>query len=174
MDGTLLPVIQDQPNRRSAVTQYVLQTPTGSLDLVPVNQQIFQGIKAGSRVRATGMQSGAKLMLNTAPDILSAPMAIATIGVRKSAISFVNYSDNQSQPISQATASQGLVLLNQYFQEVSFGQLSASGDVYGYLQLPLSIQETCVDDAATTIINAGFQAAKNVASIFLPIRVTYS
>jgi hypothetical protein len=91
----------------------------------------------------------------------SAPRAVATTGTRNIAIILVNYNDNQSQPPDQATARQGLTLLNEFFQEASYGRLSSTGTVYGYLQLPLSISVTCASDNFTAITDAGIQAAKS-------------
>jgi hypothetical protein len=66
---------------------------------------------------------------------------------------------------------------NRYYQEASYGQFSITGDVYGYLKLP--INETCTqgtsdgsNPAFSAITTAGIQAAKN-AGIDLSLYDSY-
>ena len=180
VEGFFQAAVEDRFSQGTSVTHYALKTPAGHYALVFPDTRMAKGILSGSRVRVRGQISGSSFTVNKVPatsgpalipravdgfradiTMLRSPAAVATTGVRKIAIVFVNYTDDQSQPMTLAVASQGVSLLNQYFQEVSYGKLSASGDVFGYLQLPLSIQENCAADGLSTISNAGMQAAQN-------------
>lgn len=90
--------------------------------------------------------------------------AVAAVsGAKKVAVLLINFTNNLSQPWTPATV-QGVVFSNtnsvaNYYAQASYGQLSLTGDVYGWYTIP-STDTGCAwstwgDQARTAATNAG-------------------
>lgn len=70
-----------------------------------------------------------------------------TTGDQRTLVLMVNFEDDTSQPFTEAELSEAIFgTASDFFYENSFGQLSLSGEVHGWLTLPMS-SEVC--DAST-------------------------
>jgi uncharacterized protein (TIGR03437 family) len=162
IEGDFRIVVEDRFDRRIAIMHYQLQTSAGSQELIFSESQTGQDIPSSSRVRVTGKHFRGKFMVGTT-EILRRAESVSPntfSGVRKIAVILVNYTDDQSEPVDQSTMNQALTIVNQYWQEASYGQYGATADIFGYYRLPLSIQENCADDAFGSITTAAIQAAQ--------------
>jgi hypothetical protein len=180
--GELGIYVEDRFELHFSATHYTLKTSSGSVELVFPSPRDVQDLTPGSDIEVTGHRQGGRFVV--ADDAASATNAIvsrpgvkvlrraalkpreAAFGQRKIAVILVNYLNQTSQPITMDQAASFLNTVNQYYQEASYQQYSISGDVYGYLSLP--INEFCSSNGSdnsgsdfTAITSAGIQAAQS-------------
>lgn len=180
--GQLGIYIEDRFEQHFTATHYTLQTSSGNIELTFPSPRDAEGLTPGSDIEVTGHRHGSRFIV--ADDVAAMSAAISrpglkalrradlrprdtAVGQRKIAIILINYLNQTTQPISSAQATAMLQTVNQYYQEASYQQYSVTGDVYGYLNLP--VNESCAqlgDTASTsspfvTLTNAGIQAAEN-------------
>lgn len=169
-EGTLQ--VQFEDGEVSSRLHHFLDTSKGRYQLK------FKGeapttLKTGSRVRVTGLQSGAVLALDGSTSVTTvspAPLPY-TLGERKVAILLVNFTDNTSQPYTLTDAGNVLSQTNGFMKENASNQTWLSGASYGWLRLPIA--QTCdtyaIGNAATTAASAagiGLSGYSNVVYVF--------
>jgi M6 family metalloprotease-like protein len=116
----------------------------------------------GKQVRLTGTLKAGRLLADggTIANTTSATTTTSSTGAHKVAVILFNFLDATSQPYTPAFAA-GIAFNNSdsvaaYYNEVSWGQLTLSGDVYGWYTLPLNRGTTC---SYSTWANAANTAA---------------
>lgn len=164
----------DYEDASQSKLRHSLMTDNGSVELHLPEGVKFEQLKTGSRIKAKGwMFKGASaeqtqssaLVLNDESDSLalvastntmsvSASSLPNTIGEQRTLVVLINFQNNTNQPWTVEQA-QELVFgtVNDFYQEASYGQTWLSGDVLGYLTLP--IDATC---RTNDIDNYGRQA----------------
>lgn len=157
VEGTLQVLVEDHP--QFARTRHFLTTDHGRLELL--FKAKAPALKSGARLRVRGSQTGMTLALSTSDSgsvsvMTSAPL-LNTAGEQKVAVLLVNFTDDTSQPSTLAQAND--VVFNQtsaFMRENSFQTTWLSGNVFGWLSLPIA--KTCL---TSTIADAAKQAAAN-------------
>ena len=163
LEGTFQIVVEDRFEQRMAIEHYALETSTGTVPLEFPDSSAASAVGPGSRIRVSGTRSGGRLRVASSEVLITRSRTAASnraIGVRHVAIFLINFKNDRSQPIDDATAAQTLADLNRFFQEASYDQLSVSGDVFD-LQLPIDRDCRTTEDYFGTITNSGIQAAKD-------------
>lgn len=126
----------------------------------------FQGglapdLPSGSRIRARGrLQADETLMLADAGSVqaVSVSAGTNTFGQRRVIVMLVNFQDNSTQPFSAATAqATAFDTVNRFYQESSYGQTSVTGEVFGWVTLPMT-STTCDTGSIGSLAD---QAASN-------------
>ena len=115
---------------------------TGIAGLVPVEMNARAAARlAGKRVSVEGDRRGSTLVAAAggAQQTGGSVVAAAT-GTKKVAVLLFNFLNNTAQPWTQSTV-RGVVFdnsdsVNAYYQNASFGQLSLTGDVFGWFTIP--------------------------------------
>lgn len=156
-EGELEIVVED--HARFSRTRHFLKTAQGRLELQFERAADAKALRAGSRVRVGGTQSGPMMLLSTtdsAATTVTSPAPLTnTFGEKAAAVLLVNFVDDRSQPYTLAQAND--VVFNQvsnFLKENSFQQTWLRGSSFGWL--PLAIAKTCDGSA---IDSAGRQAA---------------
>ena len=139
-------------------------------------------LRSGSRVRVSGLdlngevavdsgESGVQLLAAdgdpsgaTSAATAAAPLA-HTLGEHRTLVLLANFQDDTSQPLSVAAARE-LVFgdVSGYMRENSHGQAWLSGDVHGWLTLPLSRTVCNLTAAGDAADQAALQAGIDVAA----------
>ena len=115
---------------------------TGIAGLVPVEMNTrAAGKLAGKRVSVVGTRRGNTIVAAAggAQQTGGSVVAAAT-GTKKVAVLLFNFANDTSQPWTQSVV-RGVVFdnsdsVNAYYQDSSFGQLSMTGDVFGWFTIP--------------------------------------
>ncbi|MGA0608812.1 MG2 domain-containing protein [Caldimonas sp. KR1-144] len=162
-EGTLEILVEDHPS--GGKVRHLLKTANGRLEL-RLRGHAPQEWRSGDRLRVRGQQSGNVLALSSTDSgsvsvVASAPLA-NTMGEQKVAVLLVNFSDDTRQPYTQAQAQD--VVFNQvsgFMRENSFQKTWLSGNVHGWLTLPIA--KTCL----TSDIADAAKAAASSAGISL-------
>jgi hypothetical protein len=131
----------DIANGRRTVTRYVLTTDAGEVEVA--FDHLPSAALAGSRVRLEGVRNGKQLVVADGGTTQVAATTSATTvstGSKRVAVVLVNFSNDTSQPYTPAFAA-GIAFTNTdsvaaYHAEGSWGQLTLSGDVFGWLTIP--------------------------------------
>jgi hypothetical protein len=164
VEGTLEILIEDHP--QTARTRHFLKTETDRIELRFARGQ--PPLRSGARVRATGRLSGNLLELADSGSGSLAVTAAAPVanlaGEQKLAVLLVNFADDTRQPFTPALA-QDLVF-NQtsgFMRENSFQSTWLSGNVFGWLTLPIA--STCLtSDIAAAAMQAAIASGANLAN----------
>src|ERR1044072_1984615 len=106
--------------------------------------------------------------------------AVPTVQVDRVLVILVNFQDDQSQPLDQATAYATVAQTDQWYREVSGGRFGLSGDVMGWYTIPVGV--TGCDKAAikTEAINAAvahgavLSSYQHFAYVFPPNGCTFT
>ncbi|MBX4191890.1 hypothetical protein KW798_00155 [Candidatus Parcubacteria bacterium] len=164
VQGIVAVVHIDRQETKQSEFDYQLKDNTGKL----YHMRFAEGkpmLTTGSKVSAHGTVLDDQLVVayagGSSVKTTQAATASAAIGVQKSIVIPVNFTDNTSQPYSQ-TQINDIVFgpsnsLNQYYQEDSFGQTSFSGDVAPWFTVPYTASTVCND--YYTVMSAADQAA---------------
>ena len=125
-------------------------------------------LPTGSRIRARGrLQNEETLMLADSGSVqaISVSAGVNTFGVRRVIVMLVNFQDNLTQPFSVAMA-QSIAFdhVNRFYQESSYGQTSVSGDVYGWVTLPMNSATCDTGSIASLADQAAANAGVNLSS----------
>jgi chitodextrinase len=164
LTGTLVTVHADGFKRAKSSVESRLDTSQGSYQL-----QLPSGEPAGPpnrRVTVRGLQSGSTIAV-AAGGVQSAGTTSATrysvSGTKRLAIILFTFSDNTVQPYTPSYA-QGIAFTNPdsvaaYYNEVSHGQLTLTGNVFGWFKIP-DTSSSCnytqwASDAASVATAAG-------------------
>ena len=162
----------------SARDQYTLATSDGKFIDLRFFGGIPQELVSGVKVRLEGLRLDDSLLVDTResdsiriiPDsqksgfISPASAAVAdAFGVQKTLVLMANFR-NTTQPSLTKSYLTDMVFnkIDSYFKEVSYGNISFSGDVFGWYALP--IDQTCLTDA---VLTEAMKAAN--ADVILPI-----
>ena len=115
---------------------------TDTSSLIPVEMDSVEaGRLAGKRVSVRGEKRGGTLVAAAGGvQKTGGSVAAAATGTKRIAVLLVNFTNNTAQPWTPA-AVRGVVFDNAssvaaYYQDASVGQLTLSGDVYGWLTIP--------------------------------------
>jgi M6 family metalloprotease-like protein len=119
----------------------------------------------GARIRIQGINQGGRFLVAAGgSQQVSGPSAptIAATGTKRVAIVLFNFSNDSSEPYTPAFAA-GVAFTNPnsvaaYYAETSHGQLSLSGDVFGWYTIPES-NANCATSAWASSANATAAAA---------------
>lgn len=168
IEGELEVVYQDYQQAEFSRLRYVLKTSTGRVELhfanINANANALSNLEHGTKIKAQGLvlartdsqyttaaliDNSADLSLITDPDTRLATANVApaqlanTLGEQKTLVLLLNFQDNPTeQPWTKADVQQMVFgTVNDFYQEASYGQTWLSGDVQGYLTLP--INATC-------------------------------
>lgn len=162
-DGVVEVIIED--HAETSRTRHFLKTSQGRLELKGNDK--LGSLRSGARIRVRGQQTGTVLALTSGDSasitVVAAAPLTSTLGEQKVAVLLVNFSDDASQPYSIAQAND--VVFNQasaFMRENSFQNTSLSGNVFGWLTLPMA--KTCLtgdiaDAAKLAATNAGVNLA---------------
>ena len=123
----------------------------------------------GSHVRVTGNLSGRTLAVGNNPtDAQVQSQVVVAPSSKKVALLLVNFLTNTAQPWSLATAAQVLFTnansVANYFAEESYGQLSMTGDVYGYFTIDFNTAACDFNDLGAKANAAATAAGVNLGS----------
>ena len=115
---------------------------TGTSGLIPVEMDSVEaGRLAGKRVSVQGEKHGDTLVAAAGGvQQTGGSVVAAATGTKRIAVLLVNFTNDTAQPWTTA-AVRGVVFDNPgsvaaYYQDASVGQLTLSGDVYGWLTIP--------------------------------------
>jgi PKD domain/Gametolysin peptidase M11 len=171
-EGLLEVLVSDDFERRSSRILYRLETAEGPL-LLDFGGDPPANLSTGDRLRVTGRHHGEtfaverqeRLNLRRASDLALADAW--TQGPKRALVILVNFADDTSQPYSvpqaQSTVFTGAASVADYFEEISYGQTSLSGDVAGWYTLAITKPTTC----NTSAIRSGAEAAAQGAGYVL-------
>ncbi len=145
-EGKLVVVHGDDFAHAHADFDYSLETSQGTYTLKFAEAR--PELTLASRVSVTGVRSGNEIAV-AAGGITAAPgsTAVAATTGANVAVLLVNFSNDTSQPYTPAYAN-GIVFANAnsvaaYYNEVSWSELTLSGDVYGWYTIAASNATTC-------------------------------
>ncbi|WP_189373780.1 Ig-like domain-containing protein [Vogesella alkaliphila] len=141
---------------KSTGNRYYLKTEEGRVELKFKGKGPRQ--PSGTRVRVKGSLSNNVLALDSTTSYQVLALATSnTFGDQKTAVLLVNFQDNQTQPYTVSQANTTVFgSSSDFIKENSSQQTWLSGNVYGWLTLP--INQTCSPDNVAAYAN---QAAKN-------------
>jgi M6 family metalloprotease-like protein len=135
--------------------------------------------KNGSVVKASGIYLDTDIVISDAEAqalgtgltyIQSAPIAPTSVGPQNTLVMLVGFTDTPAvKPYTQAQIEDamftGTYSANKYYQEVSYGQVSFTGDVTPWLNVPFSGADCAVaagSDVATAALNAASAQGYNL------------
>lgn len=160
LEGELDVQIEDYADGHSR-TRHFLRTAHGRVELK------FNGkpttLASGTRVRVRGHAQGENVLAldgaQTGSVETLATTSTATMGEQKTAVILVNFQDDTSQPIT-ATTARSLVFstVDAFYRENSFQQTWFAGDVYGWVNIPVS-KTTCNTELIAQEANKAATAA---------------
>ncbi len=167
VQGVVRAVVEDRFEQRTSHTYYSISAKGASIPIAFPTAAVRAALRSGKPVTLEGFRDSGHLYPRVTdvvePEATAAPLA--AFGVRRVAVILVNFLNQTNKTVTQAQAVSMMSTINQYFQETSYGQYSVTGDVYGYLSLPMNEPCTASSDttssAFTTITDAGVQAAAN-------------
>ncbi len=171
-EGVLEILVED--HAKFARTRHFLKTANGRVELQ------FKGkppsLRAGSRLRVKGTQSGNVMEINTTDSTAITVTATAplpnTVGELKTAVLLVNFSDDRTRPFTPAQASDVMFSqVSSFMRENSAQKTWVSGNAFGWLELPIA--RTCDGgliasqaDAAAASAGIDLSAYGRVAYLF--------
>jgi len=171
-EGVLEMLVSDDFERRSSRILYRLETEEGPL-LLDFGGDPPANLTTGDHLRVTGRHRGETFAVERQERLTlrrASALALAdawTQGPKMALVILVNFADDTSQPYSvpqaQNTAFTGAGSVADYFEEVSFGETSLSGDVAGWYTLAINKPTTC----DITAIRSGAEAAAQGAGYVL-------
>ena len=130
VEGEFRVLVEDRFDRGIAIEHYALETNTGTVPLEFSTSQAARSIGPGSRIRVSGSRSGGRLRVATSETLASkSAVAVASgaaIGVRRIVMLLLTFRNDPKLPADETTARQTLAILNQYYEEASYGQFSAA------------------------------------------------
>ena len=96
-------------------------------------------VLAGKKVRANGQRRGDVFAADGNVQAVAEATATAVAGSKSVAVLLLNFPNNTSQPWTKESV-RGVVFdsassVNAYYQDASYGQLSLTGDVYGWFTI---------------------------------------
>jgi hypothetical protein len=157
----------DIANGRRTVTRYVLTTDTGEVEVAFDHSP--SAALAGARVRLDGVKKGRQLLVadgGTTQVAASATASTVSTGAKRVAVVLLNFSNDTSQPYT-AEFARGVAFTNTnsvagYYAVNSWGQLSLTGDVFGWVTIPSTnsncAYSTWASAAGTAAAATGFNA----------------
>jgi chitodextrinase len=172
-DGTLVVAHGDDIDANGVahgpgVYDYSLETSSGTVRLA-FSGAAPEGFWNGAHVRVRGSLAGGTLAVaagGTNATVVAAT-TVAASATKKVAVLLLNFLTNTTQPwtVSQA---QGIMFGNtnsvaNYFAEESFGQVSVTGDVFGYYTLDVDTSTCNYSDIATKARAAATAAGVNLS-----------
>jgi hypothetical protein len=155
----------DFTSGRIAGHSYVLRSSKGETELV-FNGEPPEDRHNGARVRVHGNAAAGKTFFVAAggTEVLAAGSTTSSysLGARRIAVVLLNFSNDPSQPYTPAHAA-GVAFTNSdsvaaYYAEASWGQLSLSGDVFGWYTIS-NTNASCAYSSWATAANAAATAA---------------
>lgn len=160
LEGRLEIVHDDDFSRGHANFRYWLVTDANERVELRFNQS-HPALPQTEKVRVRGGRNGNVVAVEGSAEA-SGNVVAATTGAKTAAIILMNFADNPSQPYTPATAA-GIAFNNaesvkNYYAEVSGGQLTLTGDVFGWFTIPNS-SATCDYNAWGTAADAAAAAA---------------
>ena len=150
-------------------TRYMLATGVGETELV--FRRAPKANLAGARIRVTGVPDGRRLdVADGGMTTLAAASEAATTsaGTHRVAIVLLNFSNDTSQPYTIAFAG-GVAFSNtdsvaNYYAENSWGQLTLTGDVFGWYTIPNTNANCAYSTWAGAANTAASAAGVNLSS----------
>ena len=152
IEGKLELRIEDSFDGNASET-YFLNTGEERLELVFPDESHRRS--AGTRVRMTGRMRNGKLNVERG-EVLEAMSASPAVGEQRQLVMLFNFQDQPSNRPWTAAYIQDLVFnqVNQYYQQVSYGQAWVTGDLVGWFTIPVNSTDCSANRA---------QAAENGA-----------
>jgi hypothetical protein len=99
-------------------------------------------LTSGARVRVRGVRTNGVLALaggGNSVQMVSAAPALSTFGEQRTLVMLVNFADNPAQPWSRDAVNQSIFgTMSAFISENSYGATWLTGDVTGWLTIPLS------------------------------------
>lgn len=164
LEGELEVIYEDYEDHSKSLLRYMLKTKNGRVELHFPENSKANALQSGTKVRVSGWlfkhgeQAIDSLALTDDPNALTVlaldgsatttstttPAVLAdTFGEQRTLVLMLNFQDNSSeQPWTVEQVEEMLfTTVSDYYREVSYGQTWLSGDVHGYLTLP--IDATC-------------------------------
>jgi hypothetical protein len=152
----------DLTDGRRTVTHYFLNTDTGQTEVVFRHSP--SSSLAGARLRLRGVQSGRQLLVadGGTTQVASTTAPTVSTGAKRVAVVLINFSNDTSQPYTPAFAA-GVAFNNSdsvaaYYAEGSSGQLTLSGDVFGWYTIP-DTNDNCAYSTWSNAANVAASAA---------------
>lgn len=145
VDGTLEVLVEDYPDRSSRTRLYV-KSDSGRRQEVRLDRSHPTELVSGTRVRARGRLEGDLLALDSGSEglqAISAPAALASLGVQRVLFLLVNFQDNTTQPFTQAEVQSLTGSIDAFYRENSFQQTSFSSTVMNWQTLPMTAGTAC-------------------------------
>ncbi len=170
LSGELTVIHRDYEKEKHAEFQYqVKDEASGKVYTVHFADGVT-GATTGARVKVHGVALAQDVAVAYAGGTTfqtQAAGAAAAIGVQKTIVIPVNFTDKSNQPYSQ-TQIAGIFFtdansLNMHYQNDSFGQTSFSGDVTPWFTVPYAASTVCSNDYA--VRSAADQAATNAGYV---------
>jgi fibronectin type 3 domain-containing protein len=171
-EGTLLVAHGDDLDangvaRGQGIWEYRLETAAGTVALAFAGGNAPEGFTGGAHVRVRGNLAAGTVAVggpNAATVVEPATVAAATS--KKIALLLVNFIGKTTQPWTTAQA-QGILFSNtnsvaNYFGEESYGQMSVTGDVFGYYTLDVNINACDFTDIGNKARAAATAAGVNL------------
>ena len=170
--------IADDFEHHRSQTRWYLSTTEGQIEMFFGNQATprlgdparIRGVRMGNRVAVASITAGAQMTPLAGPQLSGTQAACTTMGTQNIAVLMLTMPSNRTIPASHTQASLGKAFfgsssdtnntssLNGFWKEISYGQTSATGQVFG--PFALSQDYTCdqSDALAAAAINAADSA----------------
>ncbi len=164
LEGTLSFVHGDDfAGNHKTRTRYMLATGVGQTELV--FRRAPKANLAGARIRVTGVPDGRRLDVadgGTTVLAVGGEAATTSAGTHRVAVVLLNFSNDTSQPYTTAFAG-GVAFSNadsvaNYYAENSWGQLTLTGDVFGWYTIP-NTNANCAYSTWASAANTAASAA---------------
>lgn len=191
LSGKLEVVYEDYEDPSRSKLRHVLITNEGPVALQLPNHEASHSLQSGATVQARGWlfkhndsvdslaisdeQNGLTVMALDGSDTTAsaAPQSLAnTIGEQRTLVLLINFQDNSAEQPWTLSEVNSMVFgtVSDYYREASYGQTWLTGDVHGYLTLP--INQTCdfgtMDSYAQLAANdAGIDVASYKRLVYL-------
>ncbi len=152
LEGTVQVLVEDRHDGTREI--YILDTDDGQRYEIHMAGQPPATLKAGARVRVSGVRSGGNILVQSgSADIQSVEKtpgaeiagteAVSvypnTFGAQRTVVILVNFSNSPSQPYTNSYARTIVFTSASNFDlENSYGQTWLTGDVFGWYTIPLS------------------------------------
>lgn len=159
IEGQIEIVYED--SHKNGRLRYFVKTNEGKVELKFAQAPPFT-LRSGTRISATGVQSGETFELNSGQSITVSDSSLAvsanTMGQHRVLVIMVNFADKQTRPFTSEQVQAVMSTTNDYYREASYGQTSLSTDVFGWYTIPVS-SLTCDTTAIATYAQQAVAAA---------------
>ena len=165
-EGELEIIYQD--SRGHSELRYFLRTSAKKLEL-KFAKNPPQTLRTGMHVSVKGLKVGETLELNSGESVTVGSTQVQvsgdTMGQHHVLVILVNFQDKRTQPFTREQAQSVMfTTTNDYFREVSYGQTSLTGDVYGWYTIPINSTTCDTTSIATYAQQQAVAAGANLAA----------